>query len=174
VNRHGLRSFEPALAWLETHVLPSGRPDVLCHGDFHPLNVLAEAGVVTGVIDWPNASVGPAAADVATTRVILELGPIGGPGFARPAVDLFRRWATGRYTNAYRRLNPVPMDEVRYYEAMRCFSAMLNVGLIRTQPDRARGGYAWDSPHAIKTMTGRFRAITGVRLRLPPAPHSRA
>jgi len=50
--------------------LPDG--DHLCHGDFHPRNVLGEASQPI-VIDWPNACCGDPAADVCRSYVILKL-----------------------------------------------------------------------------------------------------
>jgi aminoglycoside phosphotransferase (APT) family kinase protein len=41
------------------------------HRDFHPGNVLWTGGEVTGVVDWPNASVGSPSADVGHCRVNL-------------------------------------------------------------------------------------------------------
>jgi aminoglycoside phosphotransferase (APT) family kinase protein len=46
-------------------------PAVLLHRDFHPGNVLWRRGAVSGVVDWPGACTGPAAADVAHCRVNL-------------------------------------------------------------------------------------------------------
>jgi len=43
------------------------------HRDFHPGNVLWSRGLVTGVVDWTNASAGPAAADVAHCRTNLVI-----------------------------------------------------------------------------------------------------
>ena len=49
--------------------LPDG--EQLCHGDFHPGNILVTArGAV--IIDWMTASRGTAAGDVARTAIILE------------------------------------------------------------------------------------------------------
>lgn len=57
----------------------------LCHGDFHPMNVLlTREGAVA--IDWLDASQGHPAADVARTLLLLEFGRIGeGPPAQRAA-----------------------------------------------------------------------------------------
>ena len=38
------------------------------HRDFHPVNLLFEGEMLSGVVDWPNACVGPAGVDVAHCR----------------------------------------------------------------------------------------------------------
>jgi Ser/Thr protein kinase RdoA (MazF antagonist) len=43
-------------------------PPHLIHRDYHPANVLWRRGRISGVVDWLNASVGPAAIDVAHCR----------------------------------------------------------------------------------------------------------
>jgi Ser/Thr protein kinase RdoA (MazF antagonist) len=47
--------------------------DRVCHGDFHPGNLLKEAESAR-VLDWPNAAAGDPHADVAATMIILQLG----------------------------------------------------------------------------------------------------
>jgi len=49
--------------------------DKLCHGDFHPENVIIGRDKVI-VIDWLTAAVGNPLADVARTSIILKLGAI--------------------------------------------------------------------------------------------------
>jgi aminoglycoside phosphotransferase (APT) family kinase protein len=51
--------------------LPAG--DRFCHGDFHPFNILGVPGDAR-VVDWLDASCGPAAADVCRTHVLLQAG----------------------------------------------------------------------------------------------------
>lgn len=46
---------------------PTG-PQVLLHRDYHPGNVLWHDGVVTGIVDWPNACRGVAALDAGHCR----------------------------------------------------------------------------------------------------------
>jgi Ser/Thr protein kinase RdoA (MazF antagonist) len=61
-----------ALARLER--LPAG--DRLCHGDFHPGNVLRPAGGGVVAIDWTGASRGAPAADVARSFLIMRHGAV--------------------------------------------------------------------------------------------------
>ena len=48
---------------------------MLLHLDYHPLNVLGEAGAISGVLDWTNADGGDPRADVARTGAILRFLP---------------------------------------------------------------------------------------------------
>jgi aminoglycoside phosphotransferase (APT) family kinase protein len=48
--------------------LPDGTR--LCHGDFHPLNLIGTPGALT-IVDWPDATTGPPAADACRTYLLL-------------------------------------------------------------------------------------------------------
>lgn len=50
--------------------LPAFRPTFI-HRDYHPVNVLFEGGRLCGLVDWPNACIGPAGVDVAHCRINL-------------------------------------------------------------------------------------------------------
>jgi hypothetical protein len=49
--------------------LPDG--DRICHGDFHPLNIMGPPGA-SMIVDWPDATSGPPAADVCRSYVLLK------------------------------------------------------------------------------------------------------
>jgi aminoglycoside phosphotransferase (APT) family kinase protein len=49
----------------------------LCHGDFHPGNVLFGPDAVTGVVDWVSARWGPVLSDLARCRCALAVWPGG-------------------------------------------------------------------------------------------------
>lgn len=51
--------------------LPEGTR--LCHGDFHPFNLIGPPGA-TMIVDWPDATSGPPAADVARSFVLMRHG----------------------------------------------------------------------------------------------------
>jgi Ser/Thr protein kinase RdoA (MazF antagonist) len=83
--------------------LPEGQN--LCHGDYHPGNVLiTERGPV--VIDWMTACAGSPAADVARTGLLLNVGAKNADKQVHPIlrvmISLFHR----TYLNRYHMLNP--------------------------------------------------------------------
>ena len=167
----GLAGILVGLEWLEAHRPPAvGRSSIL-HRDFHPGNVLVANGSVTGVIDWANAGLGEPAADVAVTRVVLTMGPLAAPTFLRRPLDVIRRWLAWRYSRAYRRIHPLSEARIRYYEALRCYAAMLHVAqrrlAVRAGTTLARETYAWDAPEQVAKMTRHFERLTGVPLVLP-------
>lgn len=51
--------------------LPEGNR--LCHGDFHPFNIIGPPGSAM-IVDWPDATSGPPAADVARSYVLVRHG----------------------------------------------------------------------------------------------------
>ncbi|MEP6871261.1 MAG: phosphotransferase, partial [Anaerolineaceae bacterium] len=168
VGEPGMEGLRPAHEWLASHrPHRSGRP-VICHLDFHPLNVLVEAGVVTGVIDWANMSFGDAEADVGVTRVILGLAPFEAPRWLKPVAQQGRRLIAWRYTRAYRRLRPLSAEAVRYYEALRCFEAMSHLSRIRLAERNGApvtsSGYAWSDRATVRRLTSHFAKVTGVEL----------
>lgn len=82
----GLRSYEDRLAdhigWAErltyghrerllAHLAAMPKGDRLCHGDFHPFNVLGTPGDAV-IIDWVDATAGLPMADLARTYVLLR------------------------------------------------------------------------------------------------------
>lgn len=97
-----LRTYAHLLAGLHTHLgeiaappglrHPLGDGGDLLHLDLHPGNVLlSPSGPV--VIDWTNASAGPAAGDLADTWLILACArPDEGDRLAAAAQRLFARW----------------------------------------------------------------------------------
>jgi hypothetical protein len=90
--------------------LPDG--DRLCHGEYHPGNVLVAADR-TAVIDWAGAARGVAEADHARTLLLLRWAhPLPGtPLLSRALIAAGRSVLAYRYTRTYRRGAP-PMRQV--------------------------------------------------------------
>ncbi len=107
---------EFALARLEA--LPDG--ERLCHGDFHPANILLKSDG-PAVIDWTNATRGDPAADLARTRLLLRVGavPEHMPALIR-RLHAFGRGAFYRgYVRAYERVRPIDAALVDRWEPVR-------------------------------------------------------
>jgi aminoglycoside phosphotransferase (APT) family kinase protein len=85
--------------------LPQG--DRLCHGDYHPYNVLmSPRGPI--VIDWNNAHIGNPVEDVARSALILEGVSVSQP-WVRPSIERF----TEAYLERYFQLRPGDWGQLR-------------------------------------------------------------
>jgi aminoglycoside phosphotransferase (APT) family kinase protein len=91
--------------------------DRLCHGDFHPGNIIMAArGPV--IIDWAGSTRGDPHADVALSLLLLKMGelPERAPPLIRALAGVGRRVIAARYLAAYRRLRPLDSALVRDWE----------------------------------------------------------
>jgi len=159
--------LEAGLEWLEARVpVPNAIP-VICHLDFHPLNILVDRGQVTGVVDWANGALGDPAFDVGTTIMLMTLGPLSVPGFLEGPVAAGRRWAARRYLSAYQKLHPLPMDRINYGEALRCYTGLQHASqrLAPGAPEPAAAlPYAWGTPKEVLGLSRRFHELTSLTL----------
>jgi aminoglycoside phosphotransferase (APT) family kinase protein len=112
-NRRGLDGLASGLEWLARRRPPRPEPRAVCHGDFHPYNILMAGGRVTGVLDWPNALVADPAFDVASTLVILKLVPDGARGALAAATLARERRAPAAGLGLSAPLPPTPRARSR-------------------------------------------------------------
>ena len=100
-----------ALGILE--MLPDG--DRLCHGDFHPGNIImASRGPL--VIDWVDVTSGNPLADVARTALLIRSAIIPDDYPARRLILLFRKRIHNTYLKTYARLAGVEIKEIRAWD----------------------------------------------------------
>jgi Ser/Thr protein kinase RdoA (MazF antagonist) len=99
----------PLLKALES--LPDG--DRVCHGDFHPANVLL-SGTDATIIDWIDASRGNPLADVARTSII-TLGSAASTQVTNIVVKAFIRVFHSAYLKHYFHMRPAGTDEYRHW-----------------------------------------------------------
>lgn len=85
----------------------------LRHGDFWPGNVLWTAGQITGIIDWENALLGPAIADLSISR--LDICWILGPE------------AMEDFTVRYVEMNPLDLHSLAYWDLRAAIRPMANL-----------------------------------------------
>ncbi|MCH7697469.1 MAG: phosphotransferase [Chloroflexi bacterium] len=95
--------------------LPDG--DRLCHGDFHPGNII-QAKDRDVVIDWSNVVVGDPAADLARSRLLIRMGepPPGAPFLVRTLAVVGRGALGVAIRRGYRQQRAVDEDLVRRWE----------------------------------------------------------
>jgi len=93
--------------------------DCVCHGDFHPGNILLTARGPM-IIDWSAATRGYALADVARTCVLFESAPVP-PGTSlriRILIKLTRRLVYAAYLKQYLELRPAALDELESWRVL--------------------------------------------------------
>ncbi len=164
VQRSALTGLEPGLAWLDNHRPPQPREAAICHGDFHPLNILADKNQPTGVIDWANAVVAEPAMDVGSAIANISAVPLSLPRALRVAAHAVIGAALRRYERAYRGVRPLDHHAVLYYEVFRAVAQLVWVGQARAA-GRVGGG-AFHSAAGAGNLIAFIRKLSGVSLRL--------
>ena len=168
-----LGGLEPGVAWLRARRPPTPAAVVVCHGDFHPRNVLVQDGCVTGVVDWTlrHMKLAEPAYDVGATLVLLSHAPVDVPWMLRGAARRLRRRLVRAYLASYQSRTALPAPAVAYYEALRLLGCVLEAGEHRLadlgRVPRPPKPTAFASPRVQAGMIERFRELTGVALALP-------
>jgi len=103
--------------------LPDG--DRLCHGDFHPGNIMV-GGERPAVVDWTSATRGDPAGDVARTWVLLEASPVppGAPALLRRLVGIGRGVLLHGYARAYLRRSMIDADRLSRWTQLRAIERL--------------------------------------------------
>ena len=161
IVRSRLSGLDPGMAWLMQNQPPPAQAEVICHGDFHPLNVMIDGDRVTGVIDWPQAVVAEPAFDVAGTRMLALYGNMGLRPPWRWLADAARRLPAHRYFAAYRALRPIALRNFPYFESLRIMGALDFAGEVPPGPNNP-----WNEPHTLAALYRGFERNTGVRVRI--------
>ncbi len=167
-----LDGLRPGLDWLREHRLPDVASAV-CHGDFHPLNVLVD-GKRVSVLDWTNARVAEPAWDVGATVALMGFAPVDIPQLLMPFFSRVRAWTLHRYLRAYQGTGPLDLARVRYFEAERLLGFLLEAGEYRQAlrgviPPLSKST-AFHDPRAIDAIIERVVRLTGAPIALPPSP----
>lgn len=160
IGEAGVAGLLPGAAWLEAKMPPPAESEVICHGDFHPLNIMVQGDRITGVIDWAQAIAAEPAYDVAATRVLGRLADPNLPRWAHAAIGIARRLMLRRYMNVYRALRPLEPRNLPYFEALRILSALTFAG------ERPGPGNPWGTAPVVAALKREFEQISGVAVRL--------
>ena len=149
-----------AARWLSDHQ-PAPAADVICHGDMHPFNLLADGNRVT-VLDWSAAILAPRAYDVAFTSLLLSEPPLRVPSWQRPLVRAAGGLLARRFIRGYQRQSAeaVPSRALKWHQAVVCLRALVEVASwVHEGVLHQRAAHPWlASGHAF---AGRLAALTG-------------
>ena len=171
VERSDLIGLKPGLAWLDDHRPAQAQETAICHGDFHPLNILADKNQPTGVIDWTNAVIAEPAMDMGSAIANMTAVPLPLPWALRVTAHAIIGAALRRYERTYRALRPLDDRAVRYYQVFRAVAQLVEIGRARTT-GRVGGG-AFHSAAGIGNLIALIKKLSGVsvsledRMRLP-------
>lgn len=109
--------------------LPDG--DAVCHGDFHPDNiVLSPRGPV--IIDWPEATSGDPLADVARTSLLFRLAALPPHTPGRRLIEIGRVLFHRLYLRRYFQLWPASRDKMSVWQ-LPIAAARLGEGLVEEE-----------------------------------------
>jgi aminoglycoside phosphotransferase (APT) family kinase protein len=134
-----------AARWLEEHPLAPS-PEVICHGDLHPFNLLVDTDGEVTVLDWSASLLAPSAYDLAFTGLVLAEPPVAVPRAFRPMVNAAGRWLGRRFRRAYSRHAAVEVDPgvLRWFEGVVCLRALVEVaGWVAAGEVEDRRGHPW-------------------------------
>jgi aminoglycoside phosphotransferase (APT) family kinase protein len=153
-----------ATRWLTEHP-PAPAPDVICHGDLHPFNLLTDGDRVT-VLDWSTALLAPRAHDVAFTSLLLSEPALRVPGWQRPLVRAFGKLLARRFVRRYQRQTTVTVEpgELRWYQAVACLRALVEAASwVHQGVAGAHAGHPWliSGPAFARRLT----TLTGAPVR---------
>ena len=139
--------LKPGLKWIMENQ-PTERRSAICHGDFHPNNILVEEGEVSAVLDWSSGRIGEPESDVAATRTILTCYS---PS-VRPWIDYVA--FTDEYLDLYTKHERLDLERVRYYEAARSLKLL----------EALEAGFVSEMPGVRERFLSRFYDVSGLRL----------
>jgi aminoglycoside phosphotransferase (APT) family kinase protein len=137
------------IAWLMETRPPEPERLAICHGDFHPMNILVRDGQVTGILDWPGFIIADPVLDVANTIVLTTIS-------AKHLLSL-SEWkvAVEMYLDAYRAQRYLDPRYLEYYRTRRCIHALI---------DGADGQKVWQHPLIVQDLTEYVHNTTGIRI----------
>ena len=154
-----------AVEWLRENQ-PLVGSAVVCHGDLHPLNILADGTEVKAIIDWTGARLADPAFDVACTAVLVAQAPLAAPKAVQPILRAIGRSLARRFVKQYRQRMPLDDAQLQWHEAWQCARAIAEVANWRLTGAESQ---AHPFETSLTGLTQHLQHITGIEVILPPA-----
>jgi len=161
---YGRPDLSAAAQWLIDNPVPPA-PEVICHGDLHPFNLLVD-GADLCLLDWTAAFLAPRTYDVAFTSLVLAEPPLAVPGALRPVLRQLGARLARRFVARYEHAAGVRVDrgELRWHQSVGCLRALVeSAGWAQQELAEAHAGHPWlvSGPAFARRLT----AVTGTRVR---------
>ena len=163
-SSYGRADLTEVAEWLINRA-PFSAPDVICHGDLHPFNLLIDGEQIT-VLDWSTSLVGPRAHDVAFTSLLLAEPPLAAPRALRPVVHLLGRRMARRFFRSYQHYSGATpsSEEIQWHQALIRLRAIVEVaGWAHEGHVQPHAGHPWLTLEPA--FAARLTAVTGVQVR---------
>jgi len=139
----------------------------ICHGDFHPQNILIQDGKVTGVVDWGGFIIADPAMDIANTIWLITVAykllasgmvPDLGSGFGREFASVDWEEFSQQYLDAYRALLPLDTTNIDYFMVKRSVEALM---------EGVRGQEVLHHPLIVEDLVELIYKVAGIRISVP-------
>lgn len=119
---------------------------VVCHGDFHPLNVIVD-DTRASVIDWTDAALGPREADVSRTALLFDVAVIAAKSAVERAVlSRVGPRMSRRYVHAYEQHAPLDHDLMKVWEVFHALHGWAQLEMLQA------GGFEGESSSAADSV----------------------
>ena len=130
----------------------------VCHGDFHPFNLLYQEGEITGVLDWPGFAIGDPVYDIANTIVIITISAKHLAGSMGEFSSVDWNLMADLYLSAYQAHRSLDDTYLDYYRVRRCVLALVQ-GI--------EGQQVWQHPLIVQDLLAFILEITGIQICMP-------
>ena len=151
--------------WLNDH-LPIAGPDVICHGDLHPLNLLIDEHDAAWLLDWTTATIAPKEMDIGLTAGLLRCAPMAVPRPLRSIVSRITNWLAESFIDEMSTTAPLDRAAVDWWEALQHARCLAELTRGRNHPGSVVGpGHPFET--SLPAMQRRLHQLTGITI-VPP------
>ncbi len=147
-----------AVNWLFEHRPPEPERLSVCHGDFHPFNILYADGKVTGVLDWPGFAITDPVYDVGNTMVLITITSKHLASSMGDFSSVDWNLMADLYLAAYRTHGSLDDANLDYYRVRRCVMALVQ---------GFEGQKVWQHPLIVRDLLAYIFDITGIQITMP-------
>jgi aminoglycoside phosphotransferase (APT) family kinase protein len=140
-------------------------PEVICHGDLHPLNLLVDGADIC-LLDWTASLLAPRPYDVAFTALVLAEPPLDVPRALMPGVRRLGARLGRQFVARYEEHSGIGINprELRWHQGVGCLRALVEAaGWAHEGLTEAHAGHPWLM--CGPAFAERLTTLTGTRVR---------